>query len=271
MESIYVPIWLVSGNPEGTMIHECVERGAAKDGGNRIDYVYEVKTTGSVRVDKVPVNTNSSINEKFIEAVEPFDYGKMVRFDSKYIIGHFADCGDMKWEKCFDRVKNRVRESVSAQFASGLSDFKDIKLKETHLKYENLEKTNVLVPVWFLNIKYKGEMYSFTINGQTGKVAGVLPMGNVALVALKILYSIGCVLGFALVGLLGGPLLSAAFAIGGLVWSIKQKGFVGKKIHHVKYEADADHYINLNSVQILGRESKKIREITNYLGAEGEE
>ena len=31
------------------------------------------------------------------------------------------------------------------------------------------------MPVWLLNYNYKGKMYTFAMNGQTGKVVGKLP------------------------------------------------------------------------------------------------
>ena len=32
------------------------------------------------------------------------------------------------------------------------------------------------MPVWILNYNYKGKMYTFAMNGQTGKLVGDLPM-----------------------------------------------------------------------------------------------
>ena len=33
-----------------------------------------------------------------------------------------------------------------------------------------------LLPLWFMNTKYKGKSYTFVINGQTGKMSGSLPV-----------------------------------------------------------------------------------------------
>jgi hypothetical protein len=34
----------------------------------------------------------------------------------------------------------------------------------------------MLLPVWFMTYRYNGEVYSFAINGQTGKLAGTPPL-----------------------------------------------------------------------------------------------
>ncbi len=268
MESVYVPSWIVSGAPEGKIVHECVKKNAAKSGGNPIDYVYDVETMGSARFDKVPVNANNNVNEVFIESVEPFDYNKMVPFDRKYIIGHFADRTDMQWEKCFRQVKQRVEGTMASQFEVDMKEYKEIKFKEADMQYRDIEKQNTLLPVWFLDFKYKGEGYCFTINGQTGKVAGVLPMSNIVHLLFHIIYTIVLTVSMGLVGLLGGPLLSIGFAVGALIFSIKSKVGLGKKIRHAKHEENANQYMNLSSIQVLNRDRKKIRENIRYIGVE---
>ena len=39
----------------------------------------------------------------------------------------------------------------------------------------NCKSSYVLLPVWFLNLKYKDKMYTFAMNGQTGKLIGDIP------------------------------------------------------------------------------------------------
>ena len=47
-------------------------------------------------------------------------------------------------------------------------------------RYSNESVTYCLLPVWFLNIEYRGKDYKFIINGETGKVSGELPYTPVA-------------------------------------------------------------------------------------------
>ena len=43
-----------------------------------------------------------------------------------------------------------------------------------------------MLPVWFLNYKYKGKDYEFAMNGQTGKIEGYLPVSVPKLIALGV-------------------------------------------------------------------------------------
>jgi hypothetical protein len=44
-----------------------------------------------------------------------------------------------------------------------------------------------MLPVWMVNIKYKGKMHTFAMNGDTGKIVGDIPIG----VKETVLWSIG--------------------------------------------------------------------------------
>jgi hypothetical protein len=35
-----------------------------------------------------------------------------------------------------------------------------------------------MLPVWFLSYNYKGRVYEFAVNGQTGKLAGTPPLSK---------------------------------------------------------------------------------------------
>ena len=63
-----------------------------------------------------------------------------------------------------------------------------IKIKESIKNYNSLSVMNesyfiqrtdwryILLPVWFMTYKYKGKVYEFAMNGQTGKFVGDLPI-----------------------------------------------------------------------------------------------
>ena len=46
------------------------------------------------------------------------------------------------------------------------------------------------MPVWFLNYKYKEKFYTFVVNGQSGKVAGKLPLSIFKLIGFGVILTI---------------------------------------------------------------------------------
>jgi hypothetical protein len=53
-------------------------------------------------------------------------------------------------------------------YATVIPEKTDIRLKHGKIRY-------ALLPVWMLNTTYKGKVYRFAMNGQTGKFVGNLP------------------------------------------------------------------------------------------------
>ena len=46
----------------------------------------------------------------------------------------------------------------------------------SNIKLNNSKAKYALFPVWMLSTQWKGKRFTFAINGQTGKIAGDLPM-----------------------------------------------------------------------------------------------
>ena len=48
-----------------------------------------------------------------------------------------------------------------------------------------------MLPVWMVNLKYKDKMYTFAMNGQTGKIIGNLPIGVLETLMWSVIVFIG--------------------------------------------------------------------------------
>ena len=65
----------------------------------------------------------------------------------------------------------------------------------------------MLLPVWFMTFDYKGKLWEYAINGQTGKISGELPINKTKL----FLVQLGMGLLFFIIALVAG------YFIGGLL------------------------------------------------------
>ncbi len=263
MQGVYLPVWFFSANAESTLQYECSTDEIKVVSAKRIANFYDVVMRGFGSFNKIPVNASSYVNNRFVESIEPFECDKLAPFDNKYIMGFFADYSDVSADKCFKIAENRIIESVSAVCKKMMKRYAKIKLKNSTSTYTNFEKTNVLVPIWFLNIHYKNKKHCFTINGQTGKIAGVLPMSNIARKIIYISMSaliIAIVTGLSLLtGPLGAIMVFAAtvfFAVQGY----RKGNLVDNKVYHLDGKADADTYIVNNSINASENSTTFIRE-----------
>ena len=71
---------------------------------------------------------------------------------------------------------------------------------ETNVEEETIDYA--LLPVWMVNIKYKDKMYTFAMNGQTGKMIGDVPYSKGKLIVFIIILFIVFFVGVALLSLI---------------------------------------------------------------------
>ena len=68
--------------------------GTGKFGTVMASDIYEVNSNLKYFVKGVPFDASLQIPNKLMEAAEPFDYSEMVKFESKYLQGFYANTYD---------------------------------------------------------------------------------------------------------------------------------------------------------------------------------
>ena len=172
MTALYVPFWLL----------DCCVNSELSGSGNSGRFLSEINAKIKYYVKGVPFDASLSIANKLMEAVEPYDYSEMVKFENKHLQGFYADKYDQVPTQMTDRIMRRMEKySLYAnKFISGkypsyeASHEKDFTyLNEISIKY-------CLLPVWFMTVEFGGRQYQFAVNGQTGEACGQVPTSDEA-------------------------------------------------------------------------------------------
>ncbi|MGN1096073.1 MAG: hypothetical protein ACI4QR_06760, partial [Eubacteriales bacterium] len=115
------------------------------------------------------------------------------------------------WEKAKNFIKNRlfsnIERKISSQYATNHVDSLNVKTS-----YRNITYKYLMLPVWISSFTYKGKIYQFMVNGQTGKVSGKAPISPLR-VAIAVLIGIA---------LLGGIIALLANGDSDVVFYIKK-------------------------------------------------
>jgi len=166
---------------------------------------YKINRAARIQYDGIPADGSKKIEDSLMDAIEPFDYTKFEQFRMSYLSGFFADKYDVTKDEVLPNIKARISSSAEnilmnsvVGYTSVTPEYKNIRLVRTNWHY-------VMLPVWFLNYKYKGKDYEFAMNGQTGKIEGYLPVSVPKLIALGVgLFAVfGGLIGAAAGGLFG--------------------------------------------------------------------
>ncbi len=176
MTALYVPFWLLDCHVNTEM------SGTGKNRQGLTKLVYEVNSTLTYYVKGVPFDGALKIANKLMEAIEPFDYSEMVKFESKYLQGFYADKYDLKPTDIAEKMFRRLDS-----FSYGENDVIARKYDEYEARPEktfswmsDVKTKYCLLPVWFMTVEFDGKQYQFAVNGQTGEASGQMPTTSTA-------------------------------------------------------------------------------------------
>lgn len=175
---MYVPFWLYDcnadfdGNYKATRIHHWSD--------SRYNYTktdhFLLSRKANASFHGIPMDGSSKMEDAFMESIEPFDYNQMVSFDMGYLSGYMADKYDVPSENGESRIRERVEQSLQDQVQTSLLGYTTVLPANRHIQIQNSKAKYVLLPVWMLNTNYRGKIYTFAMNGQTGKITGSFPI-----------------------------------------------------------------------------------------------
>lgn len=175
---VYVPFWLYDCQGEFDGSYKATRVKSWSD--SRYHYRktdhYMVQRTAKAQFRGIPMDGSTKADDTLMESIEPFNYEELVPFEMGYLTGFLADKYDVPSEKGESRIRERVDESLRERVQTSLGGYttcipisRDLRVKNSQAKY-------VLMPVWMLNTNYRGKIYTFAMNGQTGKITGELPV-----------------------------------------------------------------------------------------------
>ncbi len=190
IKGVYVPFWLFSCMGSGYMVFDTTKVKTYSD--EKYNYKktehYEVLRSGQIGFDRIPTDASKKMDDHYMEGIEPYNFEELSKFKPMYLAGYFADKFDISVDQGAKRATERVIASLESAFEETVEGYTSV-IKKTSLIQMNKESIEyVLLPVWMLNTKYNGEIYQFAINGQTGQVAGKLPIDKAKLMKYRLIY-----------------------------------------------------------------------------------
>ena len=172
MTALYVPAWLL----------DCVVHSEQGGTGRKGRIPFEVNAKMSYNVKGVPFDASIKIANKLIEAIEPYDYKDMVRFESKYLQGFYADKYDQVPTDITNRIVKRIDKFSRNEIGLIANNYSSFEVRpEKNLTWmSDVSVKYCLLPVWFMTVEFEGSQYQFAINGQTGEASGQVPTTSTA-------------------------------------------------------------------------------------------
>lgn len=180
IKGVYVPFWLFDADTDAQVRYRATKTRIWSD--SKYNYTetsyYSVFRAGIIGFNNVPVDGASRIDDTLMEAIEPFDFNEAVDFQTAFLAGYFADKYDVDASNSINRANERIKASTEKMLAETVNGYNSVTTENSSVSFSNGQTHYALYPVWLLNTTWKGQKFTFAMNGQTGKFVGDLPIDN---------------------------------------------------------------------------------------------
>lgn len=188
ISGLYVPVWLYDCGAEASAVYDAKNIDTVTTGDWIITNTrhYRAVRAGTMNFVALPVDGSSRVDDAMMESIEPFDYRGLLPFSSGYLSGYLADKYDLDAKACSPRAEERIRSTAVSRLAQTVSGYSSVTNVGSSVSSVSNDTHYALLPVWFLNTRYKDKTYSFAMNAQTGKFTGNLPISGKRTAALAV-------------------------------------------------------------------------------------
>lgn len=259
IKPLYVPFWLFDADVDGKVRFkgEVVRSYSDSNYNYKETKYYSIIREGHIAFDHVPVDGSKKMEDKLMESIEPFDFGESTEFNVAYLAGYAADRYDVSKDETFNRATQRCREGTIQAFRNDISGYSNVTVSDSNIQLFDTKAQYALYPVWIMNTKWKDKNYRFAVNGQSGKMAGNLPISPLKFTLFWLLF-------FALVM---GAITGIGAAVEHLIEGLIIGGVVGalvstiilltmrKANKNVAFQKGASQYVREGSFEITKRKS----------------
>lgn len=178
IQGLYVPFWLFD-----TQVHADIRYRATRVrhwSDSNYNYTrtshYSLLRSGQLAFRHVPVDGSVKMDNALMESIEPYDMSQAVDFKTAYLAGYLADKFDVPADDCKLRANDRIRVSTESAFAATAVGYSTVFPQHSNIRLSGGKVRYALLPVWLLTTRYGDKLYTFAMNGQTGKMVGNLPI-----------------------------------------------------------------------------------------------
>jgi len=178
MSGIYIPFWLYDYDASGEINVDCENISTWTSGDYRYTKTdkYLVTRGGSMSFTHIPVDGSKRFDNSIMNSIEPFDYKDLCDFNYSYLSGFLSEKYDVNSEEAKEDAIKRSKNSFIYEMKKDIFGYDNIGFVKSSIDVKETKNYYVLLPVWMLNIKYKNKIYTFAMNGQTGKMVGNIPI-----------------------------------------------------------------------------------------------
>ncbi len=206
LTGVYFPYWVYEADMQAAVSGTGQKRRVWRTGDTENIEIrfFQIERQGDVHLDNITTNALSKANGELAEGVLPYDISQAEDFNMGYLSGFLAEKRDMEKTAVMNTSKTQADGAAENLLRNTVSGYSSFQVLNRNFIVNKEDYKYVLFPVWTVTYRGKdGKMYYYSLNGQTGKVCGELPLDMKKLTMAAVLAA----LGILILGMIGGYFL----------------------------------------------------------------
>lgn len=177
---VYLPYWWVDAKAKVDYVGEGRKVRVSRSGDTEYTETkkYKIVRRGEMDINHVSEFAFTKIKKELINGVLPYKETEAVDFSMPYLSGFFAEQYDIPKEKVQSAIDGQIDRYFGYMIDEAVRGYDRVSSTKNSFKVNVKEWHYTLLPAWILTYNYKGEVYVFAVNGQTGKAYGELPFST---------------------------------------------------------------------------------------------
>ena len=180
MTGIYVPFFLYDMKVRCNLHAEGTKRRTWVSGDTEYTETsyYDVVRDMQVDYDRIPVDASVAMDDGIMDLMEPYNYGALQEFKEDYMSGFEGEMYSADAEQMRPRARKKAEDSAESMMRESTAGYSSLRVIHKNTSFQDQATNYTLMPVWTYTYSYRGKVYEYYINGQTGKTVGVTPVST---------------------------------------------------------------------------------------------
>lgn len=181
LSGVYFPYWAVDADLTGDLSARGRNIRVWVQGDTEFTETsdYQITRAGDSHLSDLVKNAlRKNLADKLVGAVEPFDLTQTKPFKNQYLSGFLTEKRDIEFPEMKSKVEQEVQNYAAQMMQNTIHGYTTVTRVSANQTLQDMKEAYVLLPIWLLTYRQAGsdKLFYYAMNGQTGKVAGVLPI-----------------------------------------------------------------------------------------------
>ena len=125
--------------------------------------------------DGIVIEAASGLEQSQMNKLLPYDLGSAEQYKREYLAGFAAERYNESLDDSFEGAKSVMDDDIRASILSQYK-YDRVAYLNVNTNYGNIKFNYTLLPVWVCGYKFRDKLWSFLVNGRTGKATGKAPV-----------------------------------------------------------------------------------------------